>query len=334
MDLIAEAERCYTLISQTPGGKPESALWARILCAHFLESIELGRQLGYGASTSRGVAHLAIAKYRRNKNNSRRSMKDVLKYVEFLHAEAESGRKVRHELEETAIALGVGRIVRAETPHGDLVIDDRGASRSATPAPVRVSVRDPGGRSEHLREAARRVAQDLPPPPTPTRYKGVKTIGEASPGDRAAWINWIDQVSRTWSAPLRARDLERISGAPGGWCAAMLSEYHAIIAQGLDEDARRVAALALSAEVEAISREAFTLAQSTDDERAKGAALKLALDAVKQRSALLQLDRVELHAPVIDRGASIADRLEKIGLDNSTLEAIADLASQAISEKH
>ena len=184
-----------------------------------------------------------------------------------------------------------------------------------------------------LSEKSERVARELPAPAPPPRAGSAATYGRASPDDRAEWITWVDAVARRWAGPLYAQDLERISGAPLRWCAAMLRDYRALQAKGLDSDARRSSALALAAEAEAISREAFVIAASSTDERAQGAALKLALDALDRRARILQVNTVELEAPQVSEDLPLSSRLERLGLSESDLKGIADIASKAITKR-
>ena len=109
-------------------------------------------------------------------------------------------------------------------------------------------------------------------------------------------------------------------------------QHRALQAQGLDSAARRASALALSAEAEAISREALALAMSSDDERARGGALKLALDALDRRAKILQVHTVELEAPHVVEEMSLNERLERLGLNESDLKDIADIASKALTK--
>ena len=164
-------------------------------------------------------------------------------------------------------------------------------------------------------------------------YKGKHSIGEAPAEERALWVRWIDELSMSWAGPLTATDLHHISGAPSRWCLAMLREWRAHLAQGLTMDQRRSMVLSLTREAEAIAREALALHATAEDERAKGGALKLALDALDRRARIVGADKVELERPAQTTAPTWEAHAGELGLDDDDLKAVADIASRALSRR-
>ena len=113
----------------------------------------------------------------------------------------------------------------------------------------------------------------------------------------------------------------------------MYAEWRAHLAEGLDMDARRGAALALGAEIESIAREALAIVELSPDERAKGAALKLALDALDRRARLIGAYEIDLSPKQSVSSQGGAQALAEIGIDARALAEIADVASAAMSER-
>lgn len=192
---------------------------------------------------------------------------------------------------------------------------------------------DPYYRHQPLVDLAQGIARELPPPSLPDHMIGLQYIGRAEGDVRASWIAYVDEVARRWPAPLTAHDLNKITGAPVRWTQAILKDWRALLERGITEDQRRSMALALSAEAEAIAREALALVQSSGDERLKAAGLKLALDSLARRQSLIGADKINLEARVEVSTGSWTDHAAAAGLTGDELRQIGDIASRAISRE-
>ena len=192
---------------------------------------------------------------------------------------------------------------------------------------------DPYYRHQSLVDLAQGISRELPPPSLPDHMIGLQYIGRAEGDVRASWIAYVDEVARRWPAPLTAQDLNKITGAPMRWTQAILKDWRALLERGITEDQRRSMALALSAEAEAIAREALALVQSSGDERLKAAGLKLALDSLARRQSLIGADKINLEARVEVSSGSWTDHAAAAGLTGDELRQIGDIASRAISRE-
>ena len=192
---------------------------------------------------------------------------------------------------------------------------------------------DPYYRHQPLVDLAQGIARELPPPSLPDHLIGLQYIGRAEGDVRASWIAYVDEVARRWPAPLTAHDLNKITGAPVRWTQAIIKDWRALLERGITEDQRRSMALALSAEAEAIAREALALVQSSGDERLKAAGLKLALDSLARRQSLIGADKINLEARVEVSSGSWTDHAAAAGLTGDELRQIGDIASRAISRE-
>ena len=92
-------------------------------------------------------------------------------------------------------------------------------------------------------------------------------------------------------------------------------------------------ALTMTAEAEAIAREALALVESSGDERIKATGLKLALDSLARRQSLIGADKVALEARVEVQQGSWTDHAVAAGLTGDELRQIGDIASRALSRK-
>lgn len=325
-DVLKEAKEALEDILSVTSAKKHYDLWQRILTAQWLEVVELSRLHNLSASTGRGVAHLLITEYRKNKNNKKTVMKRVLSFVELMYSEMEGGRNLRRELEPLAKELGIGKLNRLEVSSSTLTHthEEEGLN---TEYPIVLSASEPLNRSYALKEQCEKIAVQIPPPSL-NKFAGAISIGKAKAEERAEWIAWIDKVAHTWSAPLYASDLVNISGANARWVNAMYNEYKALLAQGLDQDSKKSMALGLVAEAESIAREAFALYATSEDDRSKGACLKLALDALDRRLKVLNISPKDLEKTEVKASASMMEQAEKLGLTEQNLKEIADLASR------
>ena len=342
---IQSEELFKALLETCPAASQHAELWQRLLTAQWLEVIELGRLAHVGATTGRGVAYLLAERYRRNRNNRKKTIRNVLRYTDLMEEEMERGRDLRAELEPLAIQWKIGPLQRkSEEKSITPCRTGRPASftraREAAPLPViietgppRLSTADPKARGYALQARAERARTEYPPPVMSEGYKGKHSIGEAPAEERALWVRWIDELSMSWAGPLTATDLHHISGAPSRWCLAMLREWRAHLAQGLTMDQRRSMVLSLTREAEAIAREALALHATAEDERAKGGALKLALDALDRRARIVGADKVELERPAQTTAPTWEAHAGELGLDDDDLKAVADIASRALSRR-
>ena len=112
-----------------------------------------------------------------------------------------------------------------------------------------------------------------------------------------------------------------------------MEEYRALLERGITEERRRSMALTMTAEAEAIAREALALVESSGDERIKATGLKLALDALARRQSLIGADKIALEARVEISQGSWTDHAAAAGLTGDELRQIGDIASRAISRK-
>lgn len=192
---------------------------------------------------------------------------------------------------------------------------------------------DPYYRHQSLIDLAQSIAQELPPPSLPDHKIGKEFTGRASGDLRATWLDYIDQVSRRWPGPFSAHDLSKITGAPVRWTFKLMEEHRALLERGITEERRRSMALTMTAEAEAIAREALALVQSSGDERIKATGLKLALDALARRQSLIGADKIALEARVEVTSGSWTDHAAAAGLTGDELRQIGDIASRAISRK-
>lgn len=192
---------------------------------------------------------------------------------------------------------------------------------------------DPYYRHQPLVDLAQGIARELPPPDLPDFPIRQEFTGRAPSTTRAAWIAYVDEVARRWPAPLNAHDLNKITGAPVRWTQQIIKDWRALLERGITEDQRRSMALALSAEAEAIAREALALVQSSGDERLKAAGLKLALDSLARRQSLIGADKINLEARVEVSSGSWTDHAAAAGLTGDELRQIGDIASRAISRE-
>lgn len=337
---VAAGRAIYTEMMKTRGGKRHKDLWARLICAHWLEAVEVARVYSIGATTARGVAHLAVDGYLQDrKNNSVQRCRAALRYMDDLTSEAERGRNMRRELEPLARELGIGELVREieiidadEVEKGGDLEEGACTLVQAAPRVRTLSAADPTARSYAHRTRAERIAAQFPAP-TGTISRPTDHIGRAKPEERVEWIEWIATVARHWAGPLYPNDLHMLSGAPHSWCKAMLAEYHAHLAHGLTPDQRRTTTLSLIAEAEAIAREALALHASASDDRAQGGALKLALDALNTRARLAGADKVALERPSESANSDWVSHSRALGLSDEDLRAVADIASRAMSRR-
>ena len=192
---------------------------------------------------------------------------------------------------------------------------------------------DPYYRHQSLVDLAQSIAQELPPPSLPDHKIGKEFTGRASGDLRATWLDYIDQVSRRWPGPFSAHDLSKITGAPVRWTFKLMEEYRALLERGITEERRRSMALTMTAEAEAIAREALALVQSSGDERIKATGLKLALDALARRQSLIGADKIALEARVEVTSGAWTEHAAAAGLTGEELRQIGDIASRAISRK-
>jgi hypothetical protein len=329
---VEEARSILEIILSCRSAKKHKELWQRMLCGHWLEVIEIGRAFNVGATSARGVAHSLATLYRKDKNNPKKKIKQTLQFIDLMYREMESGRNLRQELEPLAVELDLGEIVRGVTASSSLT---HACEAEAIPADqvIVLSASDPHGRHYALKQKAERLRSEYPAPSL-NKFAGQTSIGRALPEERAEWIAWIDKIAHSWSAPLYASDLVEISGAPARWVNAMYLEWKALLSQGLDADEKRSMALGLVAEAESIAREAFALYSHSEDERSKGASLKLALDALDRRLKILNVSSKDLEKVEVKATMSLQDQASKLGLNEKDLKQIADLASKAMHKNN
>ena len=358
--LKSETKEAITAILKCKSARKHAHIWERLLTGLWVEAIEVSKTY-VGATTARGIAHLLANEYRASPtNNAKHRIKRAIHHVERLNAEFESGLNVTKELKSIIELLGLNSgLPKKQGSKRAIEIEqllEKGSCETSPPAPntharsttkntedhgleedprplvLVANASEPLARYSALSARAERIANEHPAPVLHEGYRGNESIGRAKPHERAEWIAWIDRVSRSWAGPLYAQDLANMSGAPARWCKAMLLEYRAHLATGLNEDQRRSLTLGLIAEVEGLAREALALASNTDDERAKGGALKLALDSIDRRSKLIGSANLTLEQPAKVETSSWENTANRLGFDESTLKQIADIASQSLSE--
>ena len=247
-------------------------------------------------------------------------------------------KKREREVKESGSGSGNGESTRATEPPARLTYarEDQSAASPEPRALERLIIApasDPYARHQALIDLAHDIARELPPPSLPDHPIGRQYTGVAAPETRADWITYVDQVARRWPGPLNAHDLARITGAPVRWTNKIVGEWRALLERGLTEDQRRSMALAMSAEAEAIAREALALVQSSGDERLKAAGLKLALDSLTRRQSLIGADQISLQAPVEVSAGDWTEQAAAAGLSAEDLKDIGDIASRAMSRR-
>lgn len=206
------------------------------------------------------------------------------------------------------------------------------------PAPRVVSAADPYREGGAIAPLIERLRAEHPAPMDALELierRASQRGGSGAPigTARGVWLAWVDTIARAWPGPLILSDLAKLApDAPAGFLAGLWSERQELIRAGLDDAARRGLAVALIAEAEGVGREALALAQSSDDPRVKGAALKLSLDSIARRAALAGLDGARLSVEVATAPTQTAEeRLRAMGLDLATLARLGDAASQQLS---
>lgn len=204
------------------------------------------------------------------------------------------------------------------------------------PAPRVVSLSDPTREAATLAPLIARLRVEYPPPmDTLDAIERRQRGGSGAPmgAARGAWLVWVEEIARAWPGPLTLSDLARLApDAQGSFLASLWAERVELLRAGLDDAARRGLAGALLAEAEGVGREALALAQSSDDPRVKGAALKLSLDSIARRAALAGLDGARLSVEVATAPTQTAEeRLRAMGLDLAALARLGDAASQQLS---
>jgi hypothetical protein len=204
------------------------------------------------------------------------------------------------------------------------------------PAPRVVSLSDPTREAATLAPLIARLRVEYPPPmDTLDAIERRQRGGSGAPmgAARGAWLVWVEEIARAWPGPLTLSDLARLApDAQGSFLASLWAERVELLRAGLDDAARRGLAGALLAEAEGVGREALALAQSSDDPRVKGAALKLSLDSIARRAALAGLDGARLSVEVSAAPTQTAEeRLRAMGLDLAALARLGDAASQQLS---
>jgi len=362
MNIEKSAENALEALNGVRGAKKHRAIWQNAICGRFLEAVSMTQTLGYAVSTVEGAVNtLAQLYFDKPKSNNKTKVRLLLNYVLELVREAETGRNVRLELDHIAQRLELAPVAltmevkptvkqmskakrlnkkkakeqrtlestctTAEPAHTTRTREDMGSTVILAPA------RDPWFKSSSLAQRAQDIALELPPPQVPNGYRGRESVGLAKGDERAEWIFYIDQIQRRWPAPLTASDLNRITGAPVRWCYALLEEWKALLARGISEDQRRSLALSLSAEAEAIAREALALVSGSEDERVKAGALKLALDALGRRQSLAGLDKITLEAKIETKSQNWTEQAAAAGLSADELKQIGDITSRALSRK-
>ena len=243
--------------------------------------------------------------------------------------------RAHREREREQVEVG-GKSCADRTSRPPTLPRARGAENTAPVEVERVLIApasDPYYRHQPLVDLAQGIARELPPPDLPDFPIRQEFTGRAPSTTRAAWIAYVDEVARRWPAPLTAHDLNKITGAPVRWTQQIIKDWRALLERGITEDQRRSMALALSAEAEAIAREALALVQSSGDERLKAAGLKLALDSLARRQSLIGADKINLEARVEVSSGSWTDHAAAAGLTGDELRQIGDIASRAISRE-
>jgi len=342
MSLEEETKEALKAILKCRSAKRHARIWELLLTGFWVEAVEASRNI-VGAATARGIAHYLATEYRKQpKSNAKFRIKKALNHVERIHLEIESGTLVPEELKNLTSFLGTVGATQDNLKRGrELVelLEGYTCAPSLPPAPahtheaapVIAAASEPTAQIAVLKARAARLSKEFPAPDLVAGTGGQSSIGRAKPSERAAWIRWIDQISRRWAGPLYASDLVSLSGAPFVWCNAMLNEYRALLSEGLTQDQRRALTLGMITEVEGIARESLALATATDDERAKGAALKLALDCIDRRSKLVGVSSLEYEQPAKTKQITADETAARLGFDNELLRQIGDLASKKLN---
>lgn len=230
---------------------------------------------------------------------------------------------------------------KRRAPSVELIEPDQAPTPRAeppAPAPRVVSAADPYREGGAIAPLIERLRAEHPAPMDALELierRASQRGGSGAPigTARGVWLAWVDTIARAWPGPLILSDLAKLApDAPAGFLAGLWSERLELIRAGLDDAARRGLAVALIAEAEGVGREALALAQSSDDPRVKGAALKLSLDSIARRAALAGLDGARLSVEVATAPTQTAEeRLRAMGLDLATLARLGDAASAQLS---
>ena len=363
--VIEKIKRGFEEVKSCRASNMHHDIWKHILTGRWFEALHMTQE-DFGLQTVRGLTWLSINHYESFRSrNPKRATKYLKELFSELETYAEDGIVLRLELEQVALEWGldseeetmkknlyrksVGRSMRnhedfitvkeggavkrisvdeLEHENSDKSSPIRGAKTS--PRPPRAYVVYPDQYKPHaLNKREQRLRDEIPAPAVPVDPKTWMTSGDL----RASWIKWIDAIARRYPAPLSPKELQRISGAPVRFCNSMFKEWRAMLQNGIGEDDRRALAIALSAETEAIAREAMLLATNTEDDRVQMAGLKLALDAIGRRTDLLGLDKIDLAPPVQMKGLTWQEQAIEAGLTEEDLKAIGDIASKALSRK-
>lgn len=367
--VIEKVKHGFEEVKSCRASKHHHEIWKHILTGRWFEALSMTQE-DFGLQTVRGLTWLLINHYESFRSrNPKRATAYLKELFSELETYAEDGIVLRLELEEVALEWGldseeetmkknlyrksVGRAMRNhedfitvkegsavkripvdETPEGDGE-ERRGEGElirppSPSPRPARAYVVYPEQYKPYaLNKREQRLRDEIPAPAVPVDPKTWMTSGDL----RANWIKWIDSIARRYPAPLSPKELQRISGAPIRFCNSMFKEWRAMLRNGVGDDDRRALAIALSAEAEAIAREAMLLATNTEDDRVQMAGLKLALDAIGKRTDLLGLDKIDLAPPVELKGLTWQEQAKEAGLTDEDLKAIGDIASKALSRK-
>lgn len=343
--------------------RAHQAIWQRLLTGQWYEALELARVNSFtGSKTAKGLTHVLCDLYRSRRNSKARLLK-ITSYIELMTTEAENGLNIRDVLSPLADQWSLepapdgGQSTRAQRKIRSkadkrIEVEERGShlARNDPPRALYAHTReeplkpraerviiapasDPYYRHQSLVDLAQSIAQELPPPSLPDHKIGRQFTGIAPADTRAEWLAYIDQVTRRWPGPFSAHDLAKITGAPVAWTHKLLNEHRALLERGITEERRRSMALTMTAEAEAIAREALALVESSGDERIKATGLKLALDALARRQSLIGADKIALEARVEVTQGSWTDHAAAAGLTGDELRQIGDIASRAISRK-
>jgi hypothetical protein len=363
--VIEKIKRGFEEVKSCRASKYHHEIWKHILTGRWFEALHM-TQDDFGLQTVRGLTWLLINHYESFRSrNPKRATEYLKELFSELETYAEDGIVLRLELEQVALEWGlmseeetmkknlyrksVGRAMRNhedfitvkegaavkrisvdEIEHENSDKDDSIRAPKTPPRPPRAYVVYPEQYKPHaLNKREERLRQEIPAPPVPVDPKTWMTSGDL----RASWIQWIDAIARRYPAPLSPKELQRISGAPVRFCNSMFKEWRAMLQNGIGDNDRRALAIALSAEAEAVAREAMLLATNTEDDRVQMAGLKLALDAIGKRTDLLGLDKIDLAPPVEMKGLTWQEQAIEAGLTEEDLKAIGDIASKALSRK-
>jgi len=367
--VIEKVKHGFEEVKSCRASKHHHEIWKHILTGRWFEALSMTQE-DFGLQTVRGLTWLLINHYESFRSrNPKRATAYLKELFSELETYAEDGIVLRLELEDVALEWGLGSeeetmkknlyrksVGRAMRNHEDFITVKEGSAvkripvdeipdgdgeergeegeliRPPSPSPhvPRAYVVYPEQyKSRALNKREERLSQEIPAPEVPVNPATWTTNGEL----RANWVKWIDSIARRYPAPLSPKELQRISGAPIRFCNSMFKEWRAMLRNGVGDDDRRALAIALSAEAEAIAREAMLLATNTEDDRVQMAGLKLALDAIGKRTDLLGLDKIDLAPPVELKGLTWQEQAKEAGLTDEDLKAIGDIASKALSRK-